>query len=221
MASSIPPTVPSSGTPVPAVSEKHRLASADRRSAIVETAIRLFAEKGFRGTTTREIAAACGVSEPVLYQHFATKRDLFNAIIDAQSQKDAGPFEEKLRAFLDKDDDQGFLTALGQEILNWHKLDPGCFRLLLFSALEGSELTEMFFERHSSVFLSKISGYLSRRMDEGGLRKMNPELAARAFFGMVGSYAMDQQIFNMRQGDVSDAEVVEAMVGIYLRGMQA
>src|SRR6185295_18059063 len=199
----------------------HRLASADRKSAIVETAIRLFAEKGFRGTTTRESAAACGVAEPVLYQHFATKRDLFNAIIDAQSQKDAGPFEEILQPFLEKSDDLGFLTALAGEILAWHANDPGCMRLLLFSALEGSELSEMFVERHASVFLSKISGYLARRMEEGGLRKMNPELASRAFFGMVGHYAMDKNIFRMRQGDVPDPEVIETMVGIYLRGMQA
>ncbi len=219
MASITPPIVPSnSAAPV---AEKHRLASAERKSAIVETAIRLFAEKGFRGTTTREIAAACGVSEPVLYQHFATKRDLFNAIIDRQSQKDSGPFEEKLQPFLDKDDDRGFLTALGGEMLNWHNLDPGCMRLLLFSALEGSELTEMFVERHARVFLEKISGYLARRMDEGGLRKMNPDLAARAFFGMIGNYAMDRNIFHMRIGEVPDAEVVETMVGIYLRGMQA
>jgi AcrR family transcriptional regulator len=201
--------------------ERHRLASAERKSAIVETAIRLFAEKGFRGTTTREIAAACGVSEPVLYQHFATKRDLYNAIIDAQSQKDAGPFEEQLRPFLDKSDDLGFLTALARGILAWHSQDPGCMRLLLFSALEGSELTEMFFERHANVFLSNISGYLARRMEEGGLRKMNPELAARAFMGMVGNYALDRNVFQMRQDDVTDSEVIETMVGIYLRGMQA
>ncbi|MEO8024923.1 MAG: TetR/AcrR family transcriptional regulator [Bryobacteraceae bacterium] len=207
-------------TPNPASHEKHRLASADRKTAIVETAIRLFAEKGFRGTTTREIAAACGVSEPVLYQHFATKRDLYNAIIDAQSQQGMEPFERKIEPYLAGNDDFGFLTALGELILDWHAQDPGAMRLLLFSALEGSELTQMFVERHADVFLSKFSGYLGRRMEEGGLRRMNPGLAARAFIGMIGHYAMDRQIFGMRVEDVSDSEVVETMVGIYLRGMQ-
>ncbi len=219
MATQTPRTAPNEVVPV--VAEKQRLASADRKLAIVETAIRLFAEKGFRGTTTREIAAACGVSEPVLYQHFTTKRDLFNAIIDRQARKDSGRFEQILVPYLDKSDDLGFLTALGTEILNWHNGDPGAMRLLLFSALEGSELTEMFDEQHASVFLAKIAGYLARRMDEGGLRKMDPHLASRAFFGMVGHYAIDRNIFHMRPGDVPDAEVVETMVGIYLRGMQA
>jgi hypothetical protein len=38
---------------------------------------------------------------------------------------------------------------------------------------------------------------------------------------MIGNYAMDKNIFHMRNGEVPDAEVVETMVGIYLRGMQA
>lgn len=201
-------------------SDKQRLPSADRKSAIVEQAIRLFAEKGFKGTTTREIAAACGVSEPVLYQHFATKRDLYNAIIDEQSRRGAGPFEAEILPYLDKSDDYGFFTALARLILEWHSKDPGTMRLLLFSALEGSELAEIFFERNANVFLSKFSDYLSRRMEEGGLRRMNPTLAARTFIGMVGHYAMDRNVFGMRQDDVSDPEVIEAMVGIYLRGMQ-
>ena len=40
----------------------------------------LFAEKGLHGVTTKDIAKACGVSEPVLYQHFATKEALYNEL---------------------------------------------------------------------------------------------------------------------------------------------
>jgi AcrR family transcriptional regulator len=59
-----------------------RLPAAERRLAIVETAIRLFAEGSYRGTTTAEIARAAGVSEPILYRHFASKRDLYLAALD-------------------------------------------------------------------------------------------------------------------------------------------
>src|SRR5260370_40790063 len=61
---------------------KPRLNSDQRRAAIVDAAVRLFSERGFRGTTTRELAAAVGVSEPTLYAHFATTRDLYSAIIE-------------------------------------------------------------------------------------------------------------------------------------------
>ena len=62
---------------------RERLSGAQRRAAILDAAIELFASRGFRGVTTREIAAAVGVTEPVLYQHFPSKRDLYTAIIES------------------------------------------------------------------------------------------------------------------------------------------
>lgn len=47
---------------------------------IILTAGKLFAQRGIHGVTTKEIAKACGVSEPVLYQHFATKEELYNEL---------------------------------------------------------------------------------------------------------------------------------------------
>ncbi|HLX19324.1 MAG TPA: TetR/AcrR family transcriptional regulator [Gaiellaceae bacterium] len=59
-----------------------RMAAADRRRHLIETAIALFSEGSYRGTTTAEIARAAGVSEPILYRHFASKRDLYLACLD-------------------------------------------------------------------------------------------------------------------------------------------
>ncbi len=73
---------------------KVRMKSEERRAAIVRSAIHLFAEKGFRGTTTRELAAAAGITEPVLYQHFRAKSDLYSAIIEAKA---GGGFAERAR----------------------------------------------------------------------------------------------------------------------------
>jgi AcrR family transcriptional regulator len=52
----------------------------DRRAAIVNTARRIFVEKGFYRTTTRELAAAAGVSEALLFKHFPNKKALYRAI---------------------------------------------------------------------------------------------------------------------------------------------
>ena len=59
-----------------------RMAAADRRRHLVETAIRVFSEGSYRGTTTAEIARAAGISEPILYRHFASKRELYLAALD-------------------------------------------------------------------------------------------------------------------------------------------
>jgi AcrR family transcriptional regulator len=59
-----------------------RLPAAQRRLALVETAIRVFSDGSYRGTTTAEIAREAGISEPILYRHFASKRDLYLAALD-------------------------------------------------------------------------------------------------------------------------------------------
>jgi AcrR family transcriptional regulator len=59
--------------------KRARLAAPERRAAILDCACHVFAEGSFRGTTTSEIAAAAGITEPILYRHFPSKRALYLA----------------------------------------------------------------------------------------------------------------------------------------------
>src|SRR5216683_205711 len=57
-----------------------KLSSEERRAAIIQAVQKVFAEKGFDGTTTRELAEAAGVSEALLFKHFPNKEALFSAM---------------------------------------------------------------------------------------------------------------------------------------------
>jgi AcrR family transcriptional regulator len=59
-----------------------RMKAAERRRQLLEASIKCFAAHGYKGTTTSRLAKAARISEPVLYQHFASKRDLFVALLD-------------------------------------------------------------------------------------------------------------------------------------------
>lgn len=59
-----------------------RLPAEERRRAIVQAALRVFSTGSYAGSTTAEIAREAGVSEPVLYRHFASKRDLWAACLE-------------------------------------------------------------------------------------------------------------------------------------------
>ncbi|MBW3592282.1 MAG: TetR/AcrR family transcriptional regulator [Actinobacteria bacterium] len=59
-----------------------RLPAPERRAALLECACRVFSEGSYRGTTTSEIASEAGVTEPVLYRHFESKRELYLACLD-------------------------------------------------------------------------------------------------------------------------------------------
>ena len=58
-----------------------RSSSIERQAGLIAAAASLFAEKGFNGTTTREIAKAAGVSEALVFKYFPTKRTLYAAIL--------------------------------------------------------------------------------------------------------------------------------------------
>ena len=59
-----------------------RLTAEARRQAVLDTAGRVFAKTSYRGATTAEIAREAGISEPILYRHFGSKRDLYLACLD-------------------------------------------------------------------------------------------------------------------------------------------
>jgi AcrR family transcriptional regulator len=66
-----------------AVPARTRLPAAERRAAIVDAALEVFGKRSYGRATTAEIARAAGVSEPILYRHFASKRDLYIACLEA------------------------------------------------------------------------------------------------------------------------------------------
>jgi AcrR family transcriptional regulator len=92
------------------IEKRRRLAPADRRVLIIEAAGRLFGERGYDGTRLDDVAAAAGVTKPVLYRHFDNKTALYLALLD-RHRADLGSFagaipasgtlEQRLRAVLD------------------------------------------------------------------------------------------------------------------------
>jgi len=76
-----------------------RLPAGERREAIVRAALRVFTSTSYAGATTAEIAREAGVTEPVLYRHFASKRDLWLACLDVAWDETRTMLREKIATF--------------------------------------------------------------------------------------------------------------------------
>ncbi len=189
------------------------------RDKILESAIRLFAEKGFSGTTTREIAEKAGVNEALIFRHFSTKRDLYSAIIERKISEEPG-FEYPLEAFKETRDDWLIFKSIAIRMFDCVEKDPCFIRLLHFSALEGHELSDMFFDTYVQYQRMLLSDYIERRITEGAFKNVNPVLAARAFIGMVINYILVQEIFGEKKRKKIKREVVvDTFVKIFLEGI--
>jgi AcrR family transcriptional regulator len=73
-----------------------RLPAAERREALVDAAMRVFSEGSYAGATTAQIAREAGVSEPILYRHFASKRELYVACLDEAWRRVRARIEESI-----------------------------------------------------------------------------------------------------------------------------
>jgi AcrR family transcriptional regulator len=190
----------------------------DRRQEILTAAMELFAKKGFRGTTTRDLASQAEVNEAIIFRHFTNKEELYRAILEHKAGESRDARIEELERLAKENDDETFFQNLGRGFLEKHENDTTFTRLLLFSALEGHELSEMFVA--SVTARNPVANYIQRRIDEGVFRPVNPQLAAHGFFGMLFSYVLWQEIFGLKKTQPHDREeVVRTFVSIFLKGI--
>jgi AcrR family transcriptional regulator len=194
------------------------MSAGGRREQILQGAMELFAGKGFRGTTTREIAQQLGISEALMFKYFPSKEALYGAII----QKRTDGSEEMLfpkEAIQAKDDRQVF-RAIATYLISKNTQDPTFMRLIQYSALEGHELSRIFFQTHAMERTKLLSEYIRQRIKERAFRKVPPLLAARAFIGMIIHYVQSQELYGMKDFfPFSQKRVVDTFVETFLNGL--
>lgn len=193
----------------------------ERRRQLIEVAIDLFSRKGFGGATTREIAAAAGVTEAVIFRHFATKQDLYQAILDAKCAQDGiHEWVSGLQALMDAGDDEGVLRYLIAKILRFERDDSQFCRLLLHASLEGNELALMHNTQLHMPIGEKFKEYIARRQAAGVFRGASPEIVLLAIAGIPKMYAMQKYMYRNEAIQSGDEEALEGFVDILMNGLR-
>ena len=110
-----------------------RMGRAARREQILAAATEAFAESGFASTSLDEVAAATGVTRVILYRHFDSKADLYQAVLDRMCARLEAHVDEPVGGFTDHSID-GLLAAASES--------PAGFRLLFQHALREADFKE-------------------------------------------------------------------------------
>ena len=201
-----------------------RMAGDERRQQILGVAMRLFSQHGFRGTTTKEIAQAAGVSEAMVFRHFATKQELYSAILDFKACSGSlGDPREFLADALQRKDDRAVFTELARALMRHHETDPEFLRLLTHAALEEHELAAMFWERTIRQMYEFLGGYVRERQRDGAFRPVEPAVVVRAFLGTVIHHSLNNTLWDKRRTllDITNERAAEEFTEILLRGVEA
>ncbi|MEX2264397.1 MAG: TetR/AcrR family transcriptional regulator [Bryobacteraceae bacterium] len=214
---SVQEAVPSPGD---SADRHRRVSSAIRRAQILGVARKVFAASGFRGTTTKQIAVAAGVTEALLFQHFATKQDLYNSILEAKAgENPIEPVLAALRSHAERRDDRAFLEEYARCSLARYRTDSEFLRLMLYSALEGHELALAFRRDQVKPIQTELRRYIAARQREGAFRKLRVTAAVRAFAGAIGNYALVKGIFGPAEAGLSEKQAIREFTDLFLHGV--
>ena len=197
------------------VPSTRRLRKEDRKAGIIQAAASLFSEKGFNGTKTREIAAQAGVSEALIFKHFPSKDDLYAAILAEESP--VPKLLVKIQDLTKQRKDVEVFRLIADTVVNGSP-NSELMRLILFSALENHELSDMFFHNHIRVFYEVLAGYIEERIQEKAFRPVSPIIAARAFMGMLIYHRLLTILFGARLPH-STKEISETFVMLMVNGL--
>ena len=201
---------------------KPRMHGEDRRQQLLDVAVDVFARQGFGGTKTKDIAAAAGVSEAIVFRHFSSKEDLYHAILDAKEDKHGAPeFVDILRTFADRRDDAGLFQYVGSAIVRSFREDPAFHRLMLYASLEGHLLAGLFRERFGLPIIDYLRRYIVLRQKEGAFRAMDPQIAVMFMTGSIMHLAMVRHVFQCKKPHISEDTAVREMVAMALTGLMA
>jgi AcrR family transcriptional regulator len=162
-----------------------KLSSEERRAAIIRAVRKVFAERGFHGTTTRALASAAGVSEALLFKHFPNKEALYSAMQLFCCNENDPERIDRIRAL----EPSTLTLVLIVHLMVSHTVgtEPNSqedaathHRLMLRSMIEDGEFARLFYERTMPCWISKVEQCLVASIadDEAIAGPVYPNLGA-------------------------------------------
>jgi AcrR family transcriptional regulator len=181
---------------------------------ILSTATELFAQYGFNGVSTREIASTAQVNEVTIFRHYPHKRDLYLAVLQS-GLRDVHLRGDLLTKISGARDGRTALAYTFELIVKALVQKPEMLRLLQFSALELKEDFDPLIRTHLGELVEVVARYLEPWVENGELRCTNTKTVVFTLIAIVVSYGSLQRVF--RGEAFSTDGMFEACANLYTR----
>ena len=145
-----------------------RLPAEQRKAAVLDCACGIFSTGSYRGTTTAEIARVAGVTEPVLYRHFASKRDLYLSVLDESWRRLRDLWQAAVEA---EPDPRLWVGAMGQAYFQAKDPKVRCADLWVQALTEASDDQEIrkFLRKQMREVHNYVADVIRRSQEAGGI----------------------------------------------------
>jgi AcrR family transcriptional regulator len=186
------------------------------RQRIVSEAIRLFAERGYRGTTVGEIEAAAGLAPRSggLYKHFRSKEEVLQAAIEKHVSE-----IEKVRSAMELmplGDLRSELTLVARWTLQELKEEQELMRVVQKDGDQFPELVADVHERIVTRGYEEARKLIARLAEQSGASASNTDALAAVALGALVAYRVEERMFGVPPGDVSEDDFISAWVDLWV-----
>ncbi len=203
-----------------------KMSGEERRAAIIKAVRGVFVEKGFNGTTTRELAKAAGVSEALLFRHFPSKEALYKAIQFSCFKREGAKMAERLEALPPSAEALVFLVYhMTAHLLSERVQDEderSFARLVLHSLTDDGEFARLGLQEGPAHWVQKVADCMKAAADAGEVLDghVYPESGGwfiQQMVAMVMFHVLPvKPAIDFR---LSREELIEQMVWFSLRGL--
>lgn len=193
-----------------------RLTKDQRRSQILTLATEIFVEKGYHAARTKEIAKACGVTEPVIYKHFSSKEELFLEVI----ANIAGETFNDIR-FDSANDTENILVSFVINKAERINENFSLFKRLLSEVLDNEEIRADYYAKFLPRIAKPVIGYLEQLKEQKLIKK---DISSKVvLLGLAGIMLIGSLAKNLEEksaySDIESKDLYLQMLHIYLHGL--
>ena len=190
----------------------------DTNERLLDATLRLISEKGYLGTSTKEIAMEAGVTEVTLFRHFGSKERLFEEVINRYS------FLPTLKDLLSEIEGASHnyektLNIIGAGFLKTLKERKSLVRIMNSEINIYPEKVRDVHSKFIDETIQVLARYFKSRQGKGELRRFSAETAAKSFLGMIFSYFNVEEIVMGHHITKKEMErTIKEFVDIFVNG---
>jgi AcrR family transcriptional regulator len=184
-----------------------------------ESALQLFLERGYEGTSMDAVARAAGTTKVSLYARFAGKEDVFLSVLQWATRRTDWPKREPPPP--DLDDLEGALTTIAEAA--WRRaVDPAMIKLGRIAVAQALRFPEIARQTHAAGYSPRhqlLIDLLKRHAAKGSVMAEDPEILAEHFLAMVSAMPARLASFGIVQSAPEQRRRIELAVRLFLRSL--
>jgi AcrR family transcriptional regulator len=194
----------------------------NKEELILESAIKIFSEKGFSAATTSEIAKKAGVAEGTIFRYFKTKKDLLRGVMAKLVEVLGEAFiTSRIKKILkdhENKDPKDTLKAIARDRLNVIDENWNLVKVVFTELQYHEDLRNLFIEGMALRGKVLLEDFVKSGVSKGIFRDINPTIAARGLVGTLGIYIIQRQLMPSIVS-ISDDEQVDIIIDLFLNGL--